>query len=340
MGLLSIIFQGAVIHKNKLCCDVIENIAITRHYFPKDEIILSTWKLSAQLRQQLQELLKTLQVVIIESEDPGPLVYRERETRWVTNINRMIVSSRQGIGRATHSHVVKLRTDSRLYNRNIAYFLQRCEEEEKDQVYPRDQAYSLFRQRIINGNLFARNVRGYMPYLFHPGDILLAGNKQDLLDLFDIPLADESIFEVCFCFSIFSLMRYVPEQYIWVKYIEKVTGVNEFPGNCFTSEHLKKTSENFYINNFIPYSSEALGFLWNKYSEVYKNKGLSSVYTTADWVALQHQPSNAEAGISILSQKADSVWIFILRTILWIKFTPLHIPFIRRLAIKMFSRRS
>lgn len=96
MGLLSIIFQGAVIHKNKLCCDVIENIAITRHYFPKDEIILSTWKLSAQLRQQLQELLKTLQVVIIESEDPGPLVYRERETRWVTNINRMIVSSPAG----------------------------------------------------------------------------------------------------------------------------------------------------------------------------------------------------------------------------------------------------
>ncbi len=335
---LSIIFQGAVIHNNRLCCDVIENIAITRHHFPEDEIILSTWKMSVLLRQRLQESLKPLQIVIIENEDPGPLVYREGEARWVTNINRMIISSREGIGRATHTEVIKLRTDSRLYNRNLTYFLRHRNEEE--QLYPRDQAYSLFRQRVINGNLFARNARGYMPYLFHPGDILLAGNKKDLFALFDIPLADESIFEVCFCFSVFSLMRYVPEQYLWVKYIEKMTGVSEFPGNRFSSEKLKVTSEKFYINNFVPYSSEVLGFLWNKYSEVYKNKGLSSVYTTSDWVMLHHQQSMAVSAGLRLSQKAGSAWIFILRTILWVKFSPLHISFIRRLAIKMFSRRT
>lgn len=338
MGPLSIIFQGAVTHKSRLCRDVIENIASTRRHFPEDEIILSTWKLSAPLHQQLQDSLKTLQVVIIESEDPGPLVYQEKETRWVTNINRMIVSSRQGIYQATHTNVVKLRTDSRLYNRNIEYLLRHRSEEE--QLYPREPAYSLFRQRIINSNLFARNARGYMPYLFHPGDILLAGSKQDLFALFDIPLADESIFEVCFCFSIFSLMRYVPEQYLWVKYIEKVTGVSEFPGNRFTSEKLKKASERFYINNFVPYSCEALGFLWNKHSRVYKNKGLSSVYTTEDWIKLHHQRPFTGNDVLSLSQKAGSVWIFILRTILWIKFFPLHISFIRRLAIKLFSRRT
>lgn len=337
MEMLSIIFQGAVIHENRLCRDVIENITITRRYFPEAEIILSTWALSAQLYRQLQDSLSTLRIIIIENEDPGPLVYRERETGWVTNINRMIVSSRQGIRRATHHDVVKLRTDSRLYNRNIAFFLRHRKEEE--QMYPRDQDYSLFRQRVINGNLFARNARGYMPYLFHPGDILLAGKKQDLLDLFDIPLADKSIFEVCFCFSIFSLMRYVPEQYIWVRYIEKMTGVNEFPGNSFTSEKLKEASEKFYINNFVPYSSEDLGFLWSKHSEVYKNKGLSSVYTTEDWVALHHKHSDTAQGILNFRKKAEQVGIFILRIILWIKFTPLRIAFVRQQAIKIFSRR-
>ena len=337
MGPLSIIFQGAAVDNNSLCSDVIENIAITRRCYPEDEIILSTWKLSAALRKELEDSLKKLQVIIIENEDPGPLVYQEKGTCWVTNINRMIVSSRQGIERATHAEVIKLRTDSRLYNRNIAELLQGRSKEE--QRYPRDPAYSLFRQRIINGNLFARNARGYMPYLFHPGDILMAGNKQDLLALFDIPLADESIFEVCFCFSIFSLMRYVPEQYLWVKYIEKMTGLIEFQGNRFSSEKLKVTSENFYINNFIPYSSEALGFLWSKYSEVYKNKGLSSVYTTADWRMLYH-PLVAENDVLKLSQRAGSAWIFFLRTVLWMKFLPLHISIIRRLAIKLFSRRT
>ena len=205
---ISIIFQGWVLDEGKICSEVIANLVTTRRHFPHDEIILSTWNLSHKIREELLSHLQPLEVILTESQDPGPLVYQQKKARWITNVNRMIVSSREGIRRARYEKVVKLRTDSQLYRSDIRNILQRRNEDEA--LFPREPGYALFRQRVVNGNVFARNARGHMPYLFHPGDIFLAGNREDLLDLFDIPLADNSILEVCFCFSIFTLMRYVP----------------------------------------------------------------------------------------------------------------------------------
>ena len=337
MERVSIIFQGRVIENNKICDDIIENIAITRKNFPQDEIILSTWNIRRDLRRELKQKINPYDIILLESQDPGPLIYQQKTARWVTNINRLIVSSREGIRRASHELVVKLRTDSRLNGPEIRHILQH--RQEYACRFPRDPGYALFRHRVINGNVFARNARGYMPYLFHPGDIFLAGNQQDLYDLFDIPLADSSVFEVCFCFSIFTLMRYVPEQYIWVKYIEKVSGNMEFPGNRFASETLRERSENYYINNFIPYASEMLNFYWGKHHQVYKSKGLSSVYCFDDWKKLQPGENPSQGTVQQLRHKVKRLHIFILRVMLWIKFLPLHITFVRGVAIRVFGRR-
>jgi len=333
---ISIIFQGRVLDEGKICSGVMTNIATTRRQFPDDEIILSTWNLNLKIREELLGQLQPLKVRLVESQDPGPLVYQQKNARWITNVNRMIVSSRQGIRQARYELVIKLRTDSLLYQSDIRDILLRRQEDERN--FPRDPEYALFRQRVINGNVFARNARGHMPYLFHPGDIFLAGNREDLLDLFDIPLADSSVFEVCFCFSIFSLMRYVPEQYLWVRYIEKIKGRVEFPGNAVFTETLRERSEKYYVSNFIPYSSEQLGFRWSKHQRVYKNKGLSSVYRLEDWRNLQrsHLPSRKNRDIFY---KVRTVKVFILRLLLWVKFLPLHFAFVRAIAIRVYGRR-
>ncbi len=333
---ISIIFQGRVLEERKICGRVIANLATTRRHFPHDEIILSTWNLSHAIREELLSQLQPLGVCLVESQDPGPLIYQQKNTRWITNLNRMIVSSREGICRASHGLVVKLRTDSQLYCSEIKNILQRRQHDER--CFPRDPEYALFRQRVINGNVFARNARGHMPYLFHPGDIFLAGNREDLVDLFDIPLADSTVFEVCFCFSIFSLMRYVPEQYLWVKYIEKISGRIEFPGNAVFTEALRERSEKYYVSNFIPYSSEQLGFRWSKHRQVYKNKGISSVYRLEDWRNLQQ--NHPHSGIrQEMTGKARRIKIFTLRVLLWIKFLPLHLAFVRAIAIRVYGRR-
>ncbi len=336
MEKISIIFQGRVTENQKIDMGVIANLATARRHFPRDEIILSTWNMSQILQQELLHQLRPYGIILVENQDPGPLVYQQKNARWMTNVNRMIISSREGIRRATCDRVVKLRTDSRLYRADIRDILHRRQEEE--QRFPRDPQFALFRQRVINGNVFARNARGHMPYLFHPGDIFMAGDRQDLLDLFTIPLADSSIFEVCFCFSIFTLMRYVPEQYLWVTYIEKVSGNVGFPGNTVSSEALREKSEKYYVNNFIPYPGEMLGFCWRKHHQIYKSKGMSSVYRLEDWRSLQRkeQPQGIWRQCCV---KALRVKVFALRVGLWMKFLPLHLAFVRSIAIRVYGRR-
>lgn len=334
---VSIIFQGKILEDGKICRGVIDNLIMTRQQFPHDEIILSTWDLGHKLREELLSQLQPLDIALTESRDPGPLIYQQKGEHWITNVNRMIVSSRAGIRHARHRLVIKLRTDSLLYQSDIRDILRRRRKDE--QHFPRDPKYTLFRERVINGNLFARNARGYMPYLFHPGDIFMAGNREDSLDLFEIPLADNSIFEICFCFSIFTLMKYVPEQYLWVRYIEKKSGSIEFPGNAVSSKTLRERSEKYYVNNFIPYSSKQLGFCWGKHQQVYKNKGLSSVYQLEDWRNLQQNYQPVGMG-QAMADKARRIKIFTLKTLLWMKFLPLHLAFIRTIAIRIYGRRS
>jgi WavE lipopolysaccharide synthesis len=89
---LSFVVQGAVARgafSTRQVC------AAIRRWFPGSEIVVSTW------RGQDVDGIDADQVV--RSEDPGPLPSAH-------NTNRQLVSSREGVRRASNPLVVKLRS--------------------------------------------------------------------------------------------------------------------------------------------------------------------------------------------------------------------------------------
>ena len=283
MRQLSFVFQGKVYFDND-CSEVIENIRRVRVIYPSSEIILSTWSVSLQKEYDLLKKLKDLDVKIIFSADPGPLVYRDKSCEWTSNINRMILSSKNGIECSTRDYVIKLRTDSYFKNDNLRKIFSKRDMINKR--YNRDVLYSLFTERIINCNLFARHSRSYRPFDYHPGDIMMLGKKEDVLNFFCSPLADESLFEVIFNKYLFSLMNLVPEQYLWVNYIKSRVCHFDYIGNKYRGTDITASSEKYYMNNFIPFSCAQLGFVWPKYFYKYKNRGVNSVYQYSDWLLI------------------------------------------------------
>ena len=329
---LSFVFQGKVDFDNE-CSEIVENIQRVRVLFPLSEIILSTWLLGPEKENHLLEKLKYLDVEVIFSVDPGPLVYREGIYEWVSNINRMINSTKKGVEASTREYVVKLRTDSYFINDNLKnFFLHRNIINSR---FEREKNYSLFSERIINCNLFARHSRSYRPFDFHPGDIMMLGKKEDVLNFFSSPVADESLFEVIFNKTIFSLMRLVPEQYLWINYIKKRVHDFNYSGNNARGVDLTSLSERYYINNFIPFSSEQLGFVWPKYSDKYNNKGEDSIYHFSDWVKINNQFYNNKKRVYGYSFFYKVVF---LKIIYFFFYLPLRWGKLRRIIMHLKSR--
>ncbi|MBT0727906.1 hypothetical protein HGT73_11075 [Rosenbergiella australiborealis] len=335
MHQISFVFQGKVFFDEN-CTRVIENIAIVRKKYPNSEIIISTWELEADERSLFLKEIKPLNAIVIFNSDPGPLVYREGSYQWVTNINRMIVSSFKGIERSTRDYIVKLRTDSFLYNDNLRKIFSR--KKMIDNLFTRSREYSFFEERMINCNLFARHSRSYRSFLFHPGDIMLLGKKSDMYELYCTPLVDRSIFEVTFNYSLFSLMKYVPEQFIWVNYLKKKMNGLQFSGNKENSKKLMLLSERLYINNFIPLSCYQLGFIWPKHTTKYKNKGEDTIYQFKDWVILNNIHNGKNKNRDVTYPISFNVKVSLMKLWYFILYFPLRWPAIRRVIMDMKSR--
>lgn len=332
----SIVMQGSILDKSgNLDASIVENIKIVRCNFMSSEFIISTWDVCDNIKYKIKELADKLSLIVIYNEDPGGITSHDNLV--TSNINRMIVSTLNGIKISKREFVIKIRTDSYLYDKKTVSNMRHIIGSKIE--LNRDPKYSIFENYMINCCLFARDSRGYIPYLFHPGDICLVGTRNDMLLLFDVPLADESIFSNIARTCFLSFMKYVPEQYIWVRCIENKMGEVVFRGNGFYDESLVALSEKFYVNNFIVLSPNQLGFSWPKYQVVYKNKGLYSVYSINDWKALynKYNKSYFEVNNRLITMKK---FITIVGTIYFFARTSvLKIPFLRRIAIKLFRKR-
>lgn len=333
---LSIVMQGAVLDKNQsLSSAIVDNIITTRLQYPEAEFIVSTWEIDDENKNRLDQLADEYSLVIIYNKDPGVISSIDRVVS--SNINRMIVSTRNGIKASTRQSVLKIRTDSRLYDNRLGHILSYVFESRINRC--REENYKIFDNYVINCNLFARDARGYLPYLFHPGDICLAGKKDDLLLLFDIPLANDSIFSNISRACFLSVMKYVPEQYMWVHCINKRTGNIVYLGNDHYNNKCIELSERYYINNFVALAPSQIGFDWPKHKFVYKSKGVYSVYSINDWKCLyNHYNRNyfsiyrKEVYVKVFVTSFVSIYFFVRTCIL--KITPL-----RNFAIKYFRKR-
>ncbi|QKN79783.1 WavE lipopolysaccharide synthesis family protein [Scandinavium goeteborgense] len=281
---LSIIFQGPVEMKNGSFNQFLDYLARTRRTFPASEIILSTWEMLPIEKDMILNHLSLLGIRIIHSSDPGPLIGKDEAGEYLCNINRLLVSSHAGLAAATRPLALKLRTDTYISSRKLINLLEKhvlIENELK-----RDLDYQVFSKRVINASWFSRDARGSLPYLFHPGDILLAGKTEDVRLFFSAPLATKALFKPVSAPGLWSAWRYVPEQWFWVHAIGKVTNRKVYEGSLRSSPKLVTLSEKYYLANFISYSPSKLGFHWPKYWKRYPFRGLFSLYTQRRWLRL------------------------------------------------------
>ncbi|HEB0856373.1 hypothetical protein I5682_02895 [Citrobacter werkmanii] len=337
MKQLSLVIQGPVQTKEQTLEQFLWQLQRVRDTFPLAEIIVSSWDMADAGNEFLADLLSHMDITLVLSDDPGPIIGWESAGKHLTNVNRQLVSTRAGLNAATRELVIKLRTDCYLTDRSIVRLLE--QHVAADDGFIRDNTFSVFSQRVITASWIARDARGSLPFLFHPGDIFLAGRTEDIKVFFNSPLATQDLFmPTIFPGGLWCAWRYVPEQWLWVHAIKKVTGKSVFDGNSQRSEQLISLSEQYFLANFIAFNPEHLGLRWPKFQRKYKWRGAFSVYSYSRWLRLYKRYNGVKAFTprALASYLITRVWRwgYIIRARL------LCCVAIRRVVLSVFIHRS
>ncbi|RYZ80107.1 MAG: hypothetical protein EOP06_25945 [Proteobacteria bacterium] len=165
---ISIIIQGAP----SANLDLTKKLNSLRKLLPDAQVIISTWKHSNLEPVNLFDL--------IESDDPGYFIAGSGQ---ISNVNRLIVSTREGLNLATRPYALKLRFDTDI-DEKILHF---C----RLDLRPSEGDFSIFKSRLRITNVFTRDAEK-TPYLFHPSDMVMFGLTEDLRDYWASPLAAPS----------------------------------------------------------------------------------------------------------------------------------------------------
>lgn len=178
---LSIVIQGPI----KAVSDgagfaTAEVVRSARRHYPDAEIIYSGWagtELPAGTAAELD--------AVVLSADPGPLVaFRTAEGDVVQNVNRQIVSTVEGLRRATGFRAMKLRSDTLVVGDGRADWHAR-------QAAKKGRT-TLFEEPVVVAGQFTRlfflEYGELRPSLGHLSDLFFYGRRSDLLRYWDRPL--------------------------------------------------------------------------------------------------------------------------------------------------------
>lgn len=237
-----------------------------RKFLPNAEIILSTWQ-DTDLSS-----LNGLYDKLVLNKSPEAIVFDDK-TQKINNLNRILLSSKTGIDAATKKYVLRIRSDLILKNDNLLKLF--------DNFPVRNQKSVLFKQKIFAYEKFSlkynkkKNIKQRM--LFHISDWCYFGLKEDLQELFNIPLVQEPDFSRYFDYhkkntdDIHSsrTWRMSPEQYITSTNTKKVFKNINFDNYLDVTDENIKYSEDFIINNFRVFSASKWGITTQK--NLYKN---------------------------------------------------------------------
>lgn len=275
---LSVIVQGPVVGgperpgHERLTWRAIESV---RRAFPGAEVILSTWNDS-----DIRGLAPDITVI---SADPGAFTCRRPGLEdYVNGVNRSIVSTLAGLRAAARPYAVKLRSDCEMIHDGLLAHWQvhaeRCDE------------MRVFSDRIICGELFSRDPY-ITSFLFHPSDVFHFGRTNDLLRLWDVPLAAaadterwrDSCFNRPWVISEGLPIRYVPAQYLWITALNKA-------GHEFSLDHCMQmprsivgASEMSLLNNFSLIDERSLGLA---FPAAFLRASTDATYTRRTWQKL------------------------------------------------------
>lgn len=254
-------------------------LASVRKVLPGVRIILSTWKGSDVAGLDADE--------VVFSEDPGGVSYGfESNPNLLNNVNRQICSTLAGLRAVRTLYAVKTRTDVLFEHAGFLDFFDRYREFDPD--------WAFVKKRVVTSNVFARNPRVHFPFLYHPGDFFYFGLTEDLLAIWDIPLQPKSFSrwflgteKDLLTFDDKSDIRYYPEQYIWMQFLEKFgCTLNKEHASDFSVSELEK-SEKSIANNLVLVSDRRLGLRWLKQAIPLLDR--SQLYTPNEWLEMYYR---------------------------------------------------
>lgn len=209
-------------------------LASIRKWYPQAEIILSTWK-DADVAGLTYDQL-------VLSDDPGGFLHNGV----MINNNRLILSAKAGILKASNPYVVKTRTDILITNNSLQSTLK--------YITPIHSPYGVFTHFILSTIYYVRNPLK-LNLVFHPSDIFLVGLKEDLLCLFDIPVASRDFFV-----NEDNSTKTTIEQHFFVSAIFKKKKMDyQVPKWGYTNRQYFAQSERFLFNNYLFFDIKDLG---------------------------------------------------------------------------------
>ena len=279
---ISVVVQGPIVgsasgpKKTRHTARVLESI---RKVLPGAHIILSTWEGSDLTGLDYDEA--------VLSADPGGLRYGlQRNPSLLNNVNRQLVSTIAGLRAVRTRYAVKTRSDLLFTS---ADFLRSF-----DQYNDFDPEWQVVEKRVVSCNFYARNPRVHFPFLYHPGDFFNFGLTSDLLAIWDIKLQPKSysrwflfVEKDPLSFDDGSDIRYYPEQYIWLKFLEKHGKQVSFDHASDFSERELERSERSLVNNLVFQTPEQCGVRWLKQNLTWWER--STLYTQKEWLAMYHR---------------------------------------------------
>ncbi|MBN1049908.1 WavE lipopolysaccharide synthesis family protein [Clostridium botulinum] len=256
---ISVVVQGAVDKKNTQLC-----LKSIRKYLPGAEIILSTWKGTDVNGLDYDKVML--------NADPGG--YKDKYVDTFTNNTlRQLVSTQNGLKRATRKYSIKVRSDLIFKScKFIKYF---------NEFPKRNSEYTFFEHRVVISSFFAKKFLysdgRIQPVPFHISDWFSFGLTKDIIKLYDIDLPVEPdfswyLYENEYKGQKINLLnashQYAPEQYIAYTAFKKQFDI-KFKHYMDYNEENIIYSDKLMANNFIILSPTQFRFICGK-----KNAGI------------------------------------------------------------------
>lgn len=238
---LSIVVQGAIIPERTK--KVLQKL---RDSIPDATIILSTWE-----NENIDELNYDH---LILNTDPGDsfdcFTENPDGSTKQNNMNRQIISTRNGLLAVKSKYCLKFRTDFILNSSSLLDFYKKTSEIFTQRI----EKLSLFEERIL---VFGVGNPHTMSLAYHLSDYIQLGLTKDLLELWNIPLLSEEDANYCSTNKIYHHphyfnFKYACEQKLWLDNISKLDIDLNIPNIYFdNSDKIIIDSERTLVNNFI-----------------------------------------------------------------------------------------
>jgi hypothetical protein len=171
---ISVVVQGPIARGAGREAVTSEVMASIRQHLPQAQLILSTWRGENVSGLAPDELVFT--------DDPGAVVANPDFPTRSNNVNRQLVSTSNGLKRASRKYALKLRSDTPLAHAGFLGI-----DRTAARRHPR---WRLLREPILLPKDLSLHP-AVVPSLYHAHDCVQFGLTEDLRDLWDSPLAPE-----------------------------------------------------------------------------------------------------------------------------------------------------